>query len=750
MRGLVSSCIVLLAVLAALCAAHDLLIDGKLVCGPNGYPDKARVMIQNDWQKWVDVDFNYNGNGNTWPPNVAALPKMRLGEPPCTGGNPCSSWNTALKPIDFVSNYTYSFDWPLTPTPGYAACKTKQTNCGNPVLALAPVAGVHWSDNWPSNPLWKPNLFNGRGSPKFSSSGVWTITESDFGSIQCNYVCTGNRTQCAVGACADRCNSFEFLQVKTTSGSTFISVKVTNYCPDPFYYAQFALDDGMQLSSPAIGSTYNGVKYNGWQVKSVTPSGSSTAWLQFNAPSPIAAFAKGAWEIFNFTVTNYSPVHLWTVLGHEGASWDYFPAVDVSSCPCTDCDTTTTNGCPPGFSGPDCKQCDKTPPPGGFTWFCLDSKNPDDPFQLVKIPTSKVGSSPYVAPGFVPSATDNLQVDSQGYLISCDCKRIKFDCSNVSFCSGHGTCIQQNDTCDCDPTYIGPDCQSPTTTPALTTTTPVGTTPTPTTTVPGQTTPTPTTTVPPTTPPQSNPPCYNGGKFCTGHGTCVSSDQCKCADGFQGADCSVVIVVDDKHYCNEFINCTDCTTLGSSVGLNCTWCRDIIGGGCVSADSCSVSGNAECTGGGVQFVAEPCPDSCSNHGVCVNVSCSVYTDKHQSPPKINGQLACINDGSGSFVDPVTNATVVIAPSNASFCVCKKGYKGANCGGKASNLGKALAISGGVIAAIVICGVIILVLCAFGAKKGVDFVLLNQQAGADFKINPTHEHRDHEHMSALHS
>jgi len=159
---------------------------------------------------------------------------------------------------------------------------------------------------------------------------------------------------------------------------------------------------------------------------------------------------------------------------------------------------------------------------------------------------------------------------------------------------------------------------------------------------------------------------------------------------------------------------------------------------------------SSCGAESVSFVPEPCPDDCSGskHGVCVNQTCSAIAANNAKPEKVNGVPACIDD-SNLVQNDTINGPVKVPPSNASFCLCRKGYKGNNCGGKSSALGKALAISAGVIAAIVICGVIVLVLVAFGAKKGVDFVMLNQQASSNFKINPTHENRDQEHFSGIH-
>jgi len=537
---------------------------------------------------------------------------------------------------------------------------------------------------------------------------------------------------------------------ETTSGAnTIVKFNVTNNCASSFYHAAFGLDGGIDVVTPISGSTYSGTNYK-WNVVRFdgTTGASQTTpaivWLRFVSSSVIGnaqftnATGKGpAWEVFQFTVSGYTPAHLWTVQAHEGARYETFP-LDVSLC-------TTTDDCPPGYAGAQCDKCDTSPPPGGYDWYCRPTGNPADPWFLVKVQTSQIGVSPNVG-GFVPHNSTGGQVtDPNGYIVECNCKRVIFDCKNVSYCSGHGKCTPQNGDCVCDNGSLPPDCQPiVTTTPAVVTTTPAGTTFTPTT-QPGETTPTPTTTVPATTVPG---PCYNGGKYCTGHGTCDGVN-CQCDTGFTGDVCDVV-VQDNTHYCNEFSVCTSCVSNSSTFGLDCSWCGDVAGGGCTRTDLC-VTIRTTCGTGGIVFVPESCPDNCSgaSHGVCVNEICQTYRDAKKPIPVINGQKACIETGQ-PYIDPITNATVLPPQTNTSYCLCKKGYSGTNCGKKSSGLGKALAISGGVIAAIVICGVIVLVICAFGAKKGVDFVVLNQQAASHFKNNPIGEDCNKEFTSALHS
>jgi len=105
----------------------------------------------------------------------------------------------------------------------------------------------------------------------------------------------------------------------------------------------------------------------------------------------------------------------------------------------------TTQACPAGFSGTACDKCDTNPLPndGSLSWFCSNTgSNP--PYNLLKLPTEKIKSPPYLGNGFVPSLNFN---DSQGYIIECNCVRRTFPCPQS--CCGNGQCLAQNGTCKC-------------------------------------------------------------------------------------------------------------------------------------------------------------------------------------------------------------------------------------------------------------------------------------------------------------
>jgi len=706
------------------------------------------------------TNFVYPCQNNAVPDCVRSMPQNCNANPLQKSPGYTSSWDfgrtTPFNPPGFTI-----VNIPLTINPSWQTCKesSNPVNCGFPYQPVKPIQGrAYWGwDNYAINP-WVQSI----PSAQKTANGQYQLTDADIAGANCpadRMNCPSPpQDSCSIGPCPNRCNKFTILQVKTVSGATTVRVNVTNQCADAFYYAAFSVNTTgttASISYTAPTSTYTGPNY-GYTVSvldiKLDPNVANSPvvhWIRFVAsggqnPSFSNKTSKN-WDVFQFTMTGWDLGLPLIFQGHEGGLWDTYNSVDASTCLCTDCDTTNNNSCPDGFTGNNCTQCDKNPLPGGYTWFCSPTGNNADPWALHKIPNRILGTGQWtVPPGFIPSNGSGLSVDANGYLVNCDCSEVHYDCSPLNYCNGHGTCVPQNGTCVCETGYLGPDCRPPTTTPAITTT-PAGTTtsPAPTTTLPGETFTSP---PPTTTPATTNPPCYNNGRFCTGHGVCDGT-KCVCAANYTGADCSVQIVTTTQHFCSEATTCTNCTALNAAYNLDCSWCGDVVGGGCVLTAACSTVRG--CNGSSVSFVAEPCPDQCSgNNGVCVNETCSALQAAGKTVPKVNGVPACIPDGAVQY-DNTTNQTIV-TNSTISYCLCKKGYKGNNCGSRSSGLAKALAISGGVIAAIVICGVIILVVVAFGAKKTVDFVMLNQQAAADFKINPTHHARDTEHVNALHT
>lgn len=84
-------------------------------------------------------------------------------------------------------------------------------------------------------------------------------------------------------------------------------------------------------------------------------------------------------------------------------------------------------------------------------------------------------------------------------------------------------------------------------------------------------------------------------------------------------------------------------------------------------------------------------------------------------------------------------------TNVTACVCLKGFHGVDCskqGGRSSK-GVAAAISGGVIAAIVLAGVVALAVISFGAKKTYDWVGMRDSNLGAARNNPTFQNPTNE-------
>jgi hypothetical protein len=757
--------------------SHNLLFNWKYYCEADGSATKISFMLFNDY--WPNATFSTISGFTGCTGNPSNYGPIKMG--PTTGCN----WvhNRKQKPEDCTPSGRYNSKVPAYGDPNcgsaciypdYVFPITKDSRGRyNPITLCGSVV---WSDDYCMCNIKGLNAGKSAWKQTYTPNDVDIQKDCHADDFKCPSLSLLTH-QCGIESC--RCNSFTFTNIRTdqVSHMTQISVNVTNQCSDSFYYAAFGLNNGLSLVS-ATGS-YQGTNYAGWTVQYVDGTQSNThtspaiKWVRFvwsvtdNGNSQMTKSGSKNWEIFTFTVSGYTAAHQWTVQGHQGGKWDTYTNLDTSFCPCTGCDSTTTNGCPAGFSGDNCQGCDNSPPPsdGSYTWLCVASGNPNNPYTLMKIPTNKIGSSGYqIPPNFIPSAVDGPIVDDQGYRINCNCSRIVHDCSDLDYCSGTGTCFPQNGTCSCPPDTQGPNCSpiiktpTPTTTESPTTTEPPTTTESPTTppettpseTHPGSTEPetsTPdTTTVTPTmTPPVTvQSPCYNDGFYCSGHGTCQVG-VCICSETWTGEICNVTVKEDEK-YCNDFINCHSCLT--QTLDLECSWCADVSGGGCVNTDSC-LNRVMSCGAEAVSFIPEPCPDSCSGtNGICVNQTCDELHDSGLEIPIIEGVPVCINTSLNSQEDPENNETIIVTGSHTSFCLCYSGYGGANCGHKSDSLGTALAISGAVIAVICVAGVIALIIIGLGAKKGIDWVSMQQQSNANFKNNPLGQERDQHHTNAL--
>jgi hypothetical protein len=174
-------------------------------------------------------------------------------------------------------------------------------------------------------------------------------------------------------------------------------------------------------------------------------------------------------------------------------------------------------------------------------------------------------------------------------------------------------------------------------------------------------------------------------------------------------------------YCSNFSqSCSSCISLGAPIfGLDCVWCvtdPNIVGGFCVDnapGNNCPVVPaygtplgltNGSCSVPPV-FIPPPCPDNCSNHGNCLNGTCN----------------------------------------------CEKGHPGINCGGGSSfDIAAASGIGAGAIVGIILACLIVLILIAIASKKGYDWAVLHEQAGAVSMDNALYKAKHEQHESQLYA
>jgi len=168
--------------------------------------------------------------------------------------------------------------------------------------------------------------------------------------------------------------------------------------------------------------------------------------------------------------------------------------------------------------------------------------------------------------------------------------------------------------------------------------------------------------------------------------------------------------------CENFsVDCNTCLFFASAfTGSPCVWCvtNTSTGGLCITPNltSCAVNPaygvpiplNNTCTVPAI-YILPPCPDNCSRHGDCLN----------------------------------------------GTCFCQKGHPGLNCGGGISGIiATAAGIGAGAIAGIIIGAIIVILLIAFASKKGYDWAVLHEQAGAIGLDNALYVPKHKEYDSAI--
>jgi hypothetical protein len=485
--------------------------------------------------------------------------------------------------------------------------------------------------------------------------------------------------ECSV-ACL--CWGFQMINnVYNSDGTNTFTFKVWNMCDTGMSYIAFGTA-GLTLISPTSSyrSPVTGINYQVyWMSTSGNPGFTS---IKFQGGG--AAIQNGGSDEFTFTVGGWYPGYVWTIQGHRGGQYETFASVDLSSCCPTPASCPTTVVCDPGVgTSGDPPVCDETvcadTAPNGYQWICRWNGVSD--WYLDAVPEGQFPAVTNPATWFDPvtsGANAPPGEDPMGYQVGCDCKRVIFTCPDN--CCGLGNCNEATGVCECT-IGTGDNCctyQPPTST-ILLTLTGSGT---------GATGSSGTT--------GGNVPCFNDGVFCSGNGICdVANDVCTCDAGFSGVSCEVEAVPPS---CFDYTGtdaeaCTDCLTAPPE--LSCVWCAGVAGEQCLPFDSCS-NPQFACDEG----VVPTTPGECETDADC--------NDKGQ----------CVTSAEGNY------------------CQCDDGERGQDCSsGGLSNLGKALAISGGIVAVIVIGGVVALVLLGFGAKKGFDYLTLKEINMGNSHQNP---------------
>jgi len=243
-----------------------------------------------------------------------------------------------------------------------------------------------------------------------------------------------------------------------------------------------------------------------------------------------------------------------------------------------------------------------------------------------------------------------------------------------NFCGGNGNCIAG--VCNCTSGFAGADCTRLSTPPVV-------------------------------------PDCFNGGNFCGGNGYCVNS-ACQCQGQWTGPSCTTS--TKPKISCDTFsnylngsaVNCSVCLAFALDFSISCAWCSQstldtqyLTNGTCVGPSDCPVTPLITCPEIS-PFIPPSCPDNCSYHGICVNISnCSTLN--------YNNRLQYGNDTSKWPLSCGANLFISISRGYNSTCACYQGFSGINCGNGKYSFAALASIGGGIVALIVI--IICVVVCA---------------------------------------
>jgi len=555
-----------------------------------------------------------------------------------------------------------------------------------------------------------------------SSCPWWNITSG--GSLVTSELCDGVPTRQGISHifyCVDApkpchletclCAEWQLRNFALSGCGATVTWRVWNYCANSPYWIKFnvaGLGDisGISVSSPS-GVSYNFASsiiasdgdFSGARTLAFTQTGSFNSKFGWFG-SPDYNYIDVTFTVSNWPGADYD----WYMGAHMGTYWDYYNTKDYFDGDWSTCQQSRSSECGADTCGVYC--CTNAPVYGTAPVYFGGG--------ATSCPVgTKVGST----------------VGSNECTLDCDCQLTNCLTTEAPTTTQQETTTQSGDTTTAGATTTASGTTEQGTTQEGTTeqgttqqgTTQQGTTQQGTTkqgTTAQGTTPAPTTTAPPlpceltgtcvTLPPVTQNPNVPTKTACpgdcNGHGTC-NNGVCVCDTGlastvegatvdYTGVDCSTAVIVLPEATCTAFTSCDLCNT---ATNIDCKWLSCAGAGVCVAEATVAVDGCTVVTAcaGTVVFAPGECPDNCSGAGVCTE-----------------------------------NGT----------CICKKGVSGINCGSRKglSAAAKAAAISGGVIAAIVICGVIIIVVLSFGAKKAVDWVVLNEQAAAKSHVSPLYQ------------
>jgi hypothetical protein len=125
----------------------------------------------------------------------------------------------------------------------------------------------------------------------------------------------------------------------------------------------------------------------------------------------------------------------------------------------------------------------------------------------------------------------------------------------------------------------------------------------------------------------------------------------------------------------------------------------------------------------VVYIPEPCPDNCTNHGLCVNGTKS---------------------GSGT--------TTVGANNRTTYCKCHSGYTGINCGQPPAADDLTTAIVAGTTTAVIVgivVGAVLAAACCGGGGAFAYSQLANNEDGHTVANNPIFRPKNNEGDNPLH-